>query len=603
MKAVLPRRLLVFIGCTLLVAGWFSTTGCKKKRPYIGKRVLEIPTIGSIGSMDPITSNSTYDSFSGAQVAEPLLQYNYVKRPLKLEPLLLAKMPEASKDGKTYKFTLKKGIFFQDNKCFKGGKGRELVAKDVEYSMKRMADRTQKPLPSGWWVYKGRIVGFDDYRKTQYELTKKGKKFNYDAPVKGIKVTGKYTFTLHLIKPFPQLLYIFAFQKTAIVPREAVEYYAKSGRGGLRQNPVGTGPYILKKWIKNVRVVYEKNPKYKHSTFPTDGFSKRDLAEGFKAAAGKALPMADVLIINVFKGQAQPMWLKFKKKHLDFSTVGAEYFKETFDKKRKLRPAMKKQGITAYSVPLLDFIYTGFNFKDKLVGSPGGDKARYLRKALSLAIDYDEINRRFYNGEVVIYKGVIPPTMPEYAGARFKPDLKKAKEYLAKAGYPGGKGLPTLVISTSASSLVKEREDVLKRQFAKIGVKMRYELSTFPQLSAKLRSGQTQMFSLAWGSDYPDAENNLQLFWGPNKAPGPNAWYYDNPKFNALYEKVRIMHESAERSKLYKEMNQILIEDVPFLGSMARTRRYLKHKHLQYFKPNETIATYFKYLSVPARKK
>lgn len=591
-------------GCwgSLVLAGLLALNGCKgcTTNKYKGKRVLRVPVQADVGGMDPLLLGSLYDSATSAQVIEPLLEYNYVARPYKIQPLLVKEMPTVSKDGLTYTFELKKGILFHDNECFQGGKGRELVAKDVLYSYKRLAFRDHDPPPRSWWVFDKRIAGLNKFREEQHKRVEAGKAFAFDAPVEGLKELGKYKFQIKLAKRFPQFLYILAFQRTGIVPRECVEYYSKNNRGGLTQHPVGTGPYVFKKWIKGVRIVFERNKNYKHSVFPTTGFGKQDIKEGLDKSKGEALPQSDVLIIHIFQ-KYQPSWLKFRRGALDYITVGTEVFDNVYNKDLTLKPTFAKKGIESKIIKLMDFIYTGFNFKDKLVGGYG-EKARYLRKALAYTIDYDEINRRFYNSRVHIYLGAIPPGMKGHAGARFKPDLKKAKEYLAKAGYPNGKGLPTLVISTSNNGQAKEREDVIKRQFARIGVKVRYELSTFPQLSTKLRTGQIQMFSLAWSSDYPDAENNLMLFWGKNAAPGPNSWNYANPEYDKLFEEARLMDDSPERTAKYKKMNRILIDDVVFLGSMARRRYYLRSKQLQNFKPDELMGSYWKFLAVPKSK-
>lgn len=592
------RWCLLLLACFLLT----SVSGCKRiKKEYIGKRVLRVIVRADVGGMDPIFLDSQYDSATSAQVIEPLLEYDYLKRPLSLRPLLLRKMPDVSNKGLTYTFQLKKGIYFHDDPCFPKGKGRELVAKDVLYSFKRMANRAVRP--RGWWVFSKRIVGFDKYRSEQYErVSKKKLPFDIDAPVEGFKLLDRYRFQIKLVKPFPQLLFLLAFQKTGIVPREAVEYYGKQGRGSFSQHPVGTGPYTLKEWRKGLRLVFRRNPKYKHSFYPTaKSANAKDKQEGRHLDAGKPLPMSDILEVNIFQ-MDQPAWLKFRVGDLDYVQVAAEYWPGVFyasgPKKGQLRDHIKKEGLRAYPVPLLDFIYHGFNFKDPIVGGYG-KRARYLRLAMAHALDLYERNRRFYNSKNVVYQGVIPPGLSGYGGPRPKPDLKKAREYLVKAGYPEGKGLPPLTVSTSSSSNAKEQSELFIRQMARIGVRVRFEFMTFPQLSRKLRSAQTQIFSLAWGSDYPDAENNLALFWGPNSAPGSNSWNYNNPVYNKLYEKARVMMPSPQRAKLYRRMNQILIDDAVVLGSMARTRSYLANKRLKNLKPNETMSTFWKYLRVP----
>jgi ABC-type transport system substrate-binding protein len=593
-----PLRTLVMCVCLSLLC--FPLVACKVKQ-HKGKKALYIPVQANVGTLDPMLSDSMYDSWSSAVVTEPLLQYHYLKRPLELQPLLLKTMPTVSKDGLTYTFVLKKGIYFHDDPCFPGGKGRELVSKDVLYSIKRMANRAHKPSPRGWWVYEGRIVGLDAFRAAQYKrVTKQNKPFNVDAPVEGLKVLSRYQFQIKLVKPFPQLLYLLAFQKTAVVPREAVEYYGSKNRGGFSQHPVGTGPFQFVRWRKGVNITYKRNPKYWHSTYPKAGFSKQNVAAGLAKDAGAKLPFADILVVQMYQ-QYQPSWLKFRVGDLHFVTVGAEYWDLVYTPDLKLREVFRRNKISTNFVKLLDFIYIGFNFRDPVVGGYGKKKI-YLRKALRYAYDLQEINRRFYNNRVGMYTGVIPPGLEGHNPTIPRPNLKLARYYLAKAGYPNGQGLPVLRISTNISNQSKEREDVIKRQFARIGVRVKYDLSTFPQLSRKLRAGSVQMFSLAWGSDYPDAENNLMLFYGPNSAPGPNSWNFDYPLYNKLYEKVRVMSPSPARTALYKKMNQLLIDQVASLGSMARTRYYLKNPTLKNCRPDETITTFWKYLKVPTVK-
>jgi len=108
------------------------------------------------------------------------------------------------------------------------------------------------------------------------------------------------------------------------------------------------------------------------------------------------------------------------------------------------------------------------------------------------------------------------------------------------------------------------------------------------------------MFGFAWGSDYPDPENNLALFYSKNKAPGANHYNYDRPEFDKLYEQIIVMKPGAERTKIIEQMRDMVIADVPFVGSMARTRFYLAHPYLKNFKPSEDFYNWFKYLDVDA---
>lgn len=561
-------------------------------------KVLQVPINARVGSLDPIYYNSIYDAQLGSLVVEPLLEYDYVKRPLTLKPLLLKGMPVASADKKTYTFTLRKGIRFHPSPCFPKGKGRELIAKDVFFSIKRMANRAL--FARGWWIFSKKIVGLDKFRLDQYYLVKRGKPFNYNAAVPGLVQLGRYKFQIKLNKPDAQFLHRLTMSSTGIVARETVKCNVGGKLRRLGSHPVGTGPFVFQSKSPGT-YVYVKNKGYRHSRYPTS-FSAKDKQNKLHLDAGKRLPRVDKLIARV--NYLSKQWMQFLLGRLDYIVVPNERMSSVMDKKRYLKSTWKRLGYTLHRDSLLDFIYTGFNFKDPIVGGYS-KRARYLRKALSYAIDYEAINRVFYSGLNTIYQGAVPPGLAGFAGPRPKRDLKKALRYLELAGYPGGRGLPVLHIATSMSSGARERERMLQRQFAEIGVKVRYELSTFPQLSNKLRRGTAQMFSLAWASDYPDAENNLMLFYGPNASPGPNNWNYNNPKYNELFQRARLLSASPQQTMLYLQLNQILIDDVVFLGSSARTRFYLGHPRLRNFKPSDVLASYFKYVTIvpPAIKK
>src|SRR5205085_12037059 len=127
----------------------------------------------------------------------------------------------------------------------------------------------------------------------------------------------------------------------------------------------------------------------------------------------------------------------------------------------KLKATFREQGIQDHANLLFDFIFDGFNMEDPLLGlyetdgKTVSEKHKYLRQAISLALDYEEINQSFYNGICIVYDGPIPPNLDGYpkdgkAPRSYRgPDLDRAKALLAKAGYPEGKGLPPIEYYTS----------------------------------------------------------------------------------------------------------------------------------------------------------
>jgi oligopeptide transport system substrate-binding protein len=591
-KVLLPALTLA------LIAGTLSGMGCSKKSDA-GLKVLNIGAVAVAGSSDPNNLNSMYDLDIANLVYDTFYEYEYFARPFKLKPAMAESMPQVSKDGLTYTIKLKKGIQYVDDQCFANGKGREAVVGDFIYNLYRKADSSTKS--TNWWLVDGVIAGLDELRK-EY----KGKKFDYTAKIEGLKAIDDHTLQIKLKKPFPQIMWILAMAGMSLYPAECVAHYGED----FANNPVGTGPFRLTKWQKNARYTLVRNPKYREDYYPTEGEAK-DKAAGHLKDAGKRIPFADKVIVHEFT-QTQPYWLQFRAGKFAWGRVPAEATSEVFEVAKKegnrkfwkrdangvrvLSPDWDKK-YTFYPLPLLDFIYRGFNYEDPIVG---GDKGRKLRQALSVAHDIDEANDLFYNGLNIIYSGIIPPGVggfdPNKKNPYRGPDLERAKKLLAEAGYPGGKGLPELQLCGSESTSAENIAVQFITRVKKIGVNVRLEKSRFAELSKKLKEKRCQMMGLAWGGDWPDAQNFIQLMYGPNASPGSNNVNFNHPKVNALYRKASVMGDGPARNKIYQQINDIVLEEVPFIGAMARTRDYLIPHDTLNFKPEEMFHNHAKFL-------
>ncbi|MEZ6063797.1 MAG: ABC transporter substrate-binding protein [Planctomycetaceae bacterium] len=544
-------------------------------------------------TFDPVRGSSVYENRCISQVYEPLLQYKYLVRPFELEPLLLQEMPQTD-DNITYRFTLKKGIRFQDDPCFPDGIGRELIASDVFYSWKRIADRNTES--KSWWLMENTILGFDEYRDIQNEADR----FDYNAPVTGMRIIDDHHFEVELIRPVSRFLWTLAMFQTAIVPREAVEFYGEK----FVRHPVGTGPYLMKDgdWKVGVSITYRRNPNYHQCFYPLEHMPE-DVAAGRTQAAGRRLPFLDEIHV-IFFVQDQPGWLVFRSGGLDYSQVPAENYPEAFNPRtHELRRSMKDSGITGYKVRLLDFIFKGFNMDDELLGGYTPQK-KALRQAICLAQDWDEVNQSFYNGLNVVYDGPIPPGMAGHppngaAPVSFRgPDLERVRELLEEAGYPNGRGLPVIDYYVARGRNYAEQTEMLKKQLSRVNIRIREHLVDFSTLMQTVDRKQAPFFSFAWGSDYPDAENNLALFYGPYESPGSNHFNYQNPDYDRLYEQILSMSPSEERTEICRRMRDMVLEDCPCAGSMARTRFYVVRPHLKNMKPVEVFDNWYKYLDI-----
>jgi ABC-type transport system substrate-binding protein len=580
---------MVKFNLSVVLASVIIFTGCTKKKSF-DEKILYVVKEAKVKGLDPVNAGDTYSSSETSRAYEALLEYHYLKRPYELKPLLAEAMPTVSDDGLTYTFKIKKGVLFHANKCFPDGKGRELVAEDFVYTFKRLADL--KNNSTGWWLVDDRLVGLNEWR-AKY----KGKKANYADKIDGVVALDKYTLQFKLKSQYPQFLYSLAMVYSAAVPKEAVDMYGEE----FLNNAVGTGAFMLTKpYTQSNRIEWVKNPTYRDEFYPTEG-SAEDKANGLLASAGKKLPLVDKITVMV-QSEASTRFLEFEKGNLDYSGIPKDNFDQVVMPDKKIATDYKTKGIDLIMVPDLDITYIAFNNEDPIF--KGNTK---LRQAMSAAYKHAEANKLFYNNTGDLANGLIPPGIPGYDPNYVNPythhNLDKAKKLLAEAGYPEGKGLPTISYDHMATSVGRQIGDLFQQSMKAIGIKIETNGNTWPQLSAKVKTKQTQLFAMAWLGDYPDAENFLQLVWGPNSAPGPNGSNFNHPEFNEKFVKAKNMQPSPERTKLYTELNQLVAEEAPMILGVHRAKIVLKHQWLMNYKFATFNHGHAKYYDVDMNKK
>ena len=234
------------------VVSLLFSASCLRKKDS-GEKVLNISTPQKVKGMDPIYANDRYSSNEVSRVYEGLLEYNYVKRPYELRPNLAVQMPAVTDGGLTYTFKIRQGVLFHDDAAFPEGKGRELVAEDFVYSIKRLADIKLQGL--GWWLLDGKIKGLNEWR----DKYKDAEKSNYEEQVEGLRALDRHTLQLKLTKPFPQLIYALAMPFTFAVAREVVERYGEE----FLNHPVGTGAFTLDRFTQSNKITYERNKNFR----------------------------------------------------------------------------------------------------------------------------------------------------------------------------------------------------------------------------------------------------------------------------------------------------------------------------------------------------
>jgi len=598
---------------SLIAVALLAASACSPD-PYPGEtgEVLHVGLRSPPRTFDPPLLGDQSSGKIAAPVFEGLLAYHPYARPYQVQPALAAAMPTVSEDGLTHTYTLRSGVTFHDNACFPGGEGRKVVASDVVYAFKRFAHPSVQT--RNLWMIREKFAGLTAYRdgiqeridavRARGEVAAPLEGLD-EVPLSGVTALDDRTVQIRLTEPYPQLSWVLARPTTGIYPRECVEFYGDQ----WRSNPVGTGPYIPTEYNPVYRAVYKANPDYRDVRVPDPKGDpaqrypdwEADVAAGHLAHAGKRLPLLDGMEIR-FILEDQPRWLYFANGHLDFVNPPKDNVADALPL-GELSPTLLSRGVTVQRWTELGTVYACINTEDPVMRNVD------LRRAIALAYDHRWTVDNLYSGQALVAKSLIPPgvagfdpTYHPYHAEDGTAQVERAKEMLAQAGYPGGVDPETgralhLTFQNSGSSATNRMFATrFVDEMRRIGIEVDVVVNTFPQLTQKMRNGQFSITSLAWGLDYPDAQNILQLLYGPNKAPGAGSARFDDPAFNALYEEAAVLPDSPERTALYERMAHIVSDQVPWITRAHRIRPNLSHKWLHGYKYTEVSNSNLSYV-------
>ncbi|MEW7980118.1 MAG: ABC transporter substrate-binding protein [Candidatus Sedimenticola endophacoides] len=625
--------------------------------------------------LDPVRSYSANEYAFIAQIYEPPLQYHFLKRPYELIPLAAEAVPEAiyldaagqplgehARDAEIvfseYQVRIRPGMRYQPHPAFalddRGGYryhaltpeqvrgantladfsatgSREVTAEDFVHQIKRLAAPwLHSPIAGVMGEY---IVGFNEFGERvggahEALKTSSGREQPYfdlrDHALEGVEVIDRHRFRVRLKGKYPQFVYWLAMPFFAPMPWEAEAFY---GQPGMEQRnitlnwyPLGSGPFMLTENNPNLRMVLARNPNYHGERYPEEG-EAGDRAAGLLEDAGAALPFIERAVYSLEK-ESIPYWNKFLQGYYDTSGISSDSFDQAvrFSEQGELglTEALEAKGIRLQEAVTTSIYYMGFNMGDPVVGGDA-ERARLLRRAISIAVDFEEYISIFNNGRGIAAQGPLPPGIfgSHEGDAAINPyiyqatgttprrrPLQQARELLARAGYPGGRDAATgkaliLYYDTTASGPDdKARLNWMRKQFTKLGIQLVIRATDYNRFQEKMREGNAQIFMWGWNADYPDPENFLFLLYGPNGKVahgGENAANYANPRFDALFERMKNMSNGPERQAIIDQMVEIARRDAPWHFGFHPKAVSLFHGWYRNVKPNLMANNTLKY--------
>lgn len=574
---------LVLLGLFLSVPFFYRPAGVGEAGVMVRRAALG----AKIRGLDPHDIGDTTSAAVGGQIFETLYTYAYLERPYRLLPQLAADFPEVSEDGLIYTIPIRRGVYFADDPAFPGGKGRELTADDFILAWKRMADLNNRSTNYSS-IFAGYVEGLDEFR----DYTAGVEEVDYNRPVAGLRSPDSHTLEITLARPHNFLLYWLAHLPTAPVAREALEKYGAD----LVNHPVGTGPFRLVGNYRSNRFSMVRNENFRRELYPDR--AAEELAErGLLEDAGREIPFIDRIEWTTIE-ESQPLWLAFLAGKIDSAGIPKDNFDQVITTDRELSPAMRARGIRLIKAEDPSIFYYGFNMDDPVVGDN-----RPLRQAMSLAFDRETYIETFLNGRGKIPTGPIPPVIPGFRPEKVNPytryDRVRARELLKEAETIAGGPIPPLKLAMPGTdTTVRQMGGFFRIQMRRLGLEVEVDYMTWPKFQDAAKTRSHQIFALGWVADYPDAQNFLLLFYGPHRSPGPNTSNYSNPEFDALYEEAIALADPEERIPLYHRMEDIVIEDCPWLLTTYRVIYALYHDRLENYYPHDFLYGTMKYQKV-----
>lgn len=480
-----------------------------------------------IGSIYPISITNQVEALVASQIHESLVRLD--SKTLEAIPGLAEKW-EISQNGRLITFHLTKGAHFQDDKCYKDGKGPEITSKDIKFSLEHLATKTDDNYQFNT-ILKDRLVGVNDF------FDKKS------ATISGIKIIDDYTFSLELVNPSLSFMKLLANPSAAIMSETAIKAYGKNIK-------TGAGPFIYDASSSADKIVLVKNPNY-----------------FLKDSAGCALPYLDSVVVNLMPSIEDGLSM-FENEKIDLiNTLPSLRVKDVVEKNIKEFVSHPPKSLLQREPEMLSQFYV-FNTKQKPF-----DNAN-VRQAINYAIDREKLVDNVLQGQAIgaAIHGITPNTFIGYDIKKingYSLNIEKAKRLLSEAGYPDGKGFPEVRILVNSgnsrnSSVAVELQKQLKTN---LNINVNFESLPNVQKYELQMHGKSDIYRDAWVADFSSPESFLSLFVGDDvpsdssAASFPNTSRYQNATYDLYFKKGRDSNVKDSSYAYFMQAEQVLMND------------------------------------------
>ena len=464
-------------------------------------KIFKYNEYSNISSLDPAFSSSLRNMWPCNQIYNGLVKLD---KNLKIKPDI-AKEWYFNEGKNEYTFFLNDNVFYHKSGIFGIDSTRKVISSDFVYSFNRILDK--KLASPGSWIFKN-VKEIKAVNDTILKITLKNKSNSFLG-----KLTMKYS---------------------SVVPYESFNEDKL-----LNKIPIGTGPFIFKKWDKNIKLVLRRNNNY----FKTD-------------KSGKKLPYLDGVAIS-FIPDKKSEFMEFISNNLDMINSPENSIVELiFDNNGELKNDYSN--INVIKNPYLNTEYLGFNTSNSL------ETEKYLRLAINHAIDRKKMMK--YLRKNIGYpalSGIVPTGLNEdFFNERYFYDTDLAKKYLDK--YLKKNKNKSLEISVVTDAQYLDVLEFIQSELKKLNINLKIQITPPSILRQGKAKGKYDFFRASWIADYPNPENYFDLFSSKNKTPnGPNYTYFMNEKYDSIHNSLRSAQSDIKKS--FEMLENIIYDFSPII--------------------------------------